>query len=545
MQITRLGLVVVYVLLGGCAACGAGGAAGGTDTIAVATPVGNPEPPLVTLVSMLSRDGSVRSAFAVLGWAKVRPVPAAGCVVVEPEPLRVGRDESEVPDYSGGDPLCEEAAFVVPLAGETARRVPVDGFISPSGARYAYWLKEPDGERRLWVRDAEGDEPTFVYHDEDPGLVDWSPDERHMAVGGSPLPNHRGHRLTIVSTELGEVLYECPKAYDACWSPDGTEVAYWLSQVGSKQLTIWNLQTGDVIPLASDTGLAYGPRYSPDGGLLAFPVYRYTREPSDNGEVWVVSRSDGSAAKVYENAGHPEPLAWTTAGDACWLRRGPQRGGRIVLLDVQSDPPRVLLDIDTLVTAPADVPRLEAAEQAAGLVRAALSRVARANAAVADLCEDLAAPRREILQAAQELAALPAACPEAGLLPEQCRLYSEALQAKAADLPLAACRPRMDALARGLMLHWLKAQALPASVDELAEGLRNSPQRWVSPGLEPGQAHRIRYCVTLAGPPKPGQLLLECGPFGDRMVRVRWPEEGLINGRYRQSPPASVETLEP
>lgn len=130
-------------------------------------------------------------------------------------------------------------------------------------------------------------------------------------------------------------------------------------------------------------------------------------------------------------------------------------------------------------------------------------------------------------------------------MPEQCRLYSETLQAKVADLPLAACRARMMLLGYHLSLHWLKTRALPASADELAEGPRDAPQRRASPGLEPGQTHRIRYCVTVAGPPKPGQLLLECGPFGDRMVRVRWPAEGPMHGRYWQSPAASVEALDP
>lgn len=539
----RSSLLALCVLAGGQIACAAGSA---TDTIAFGAPVGDPVRPLVTLVGTVSRDGAVTPVCTVLGAARVAPEPVAGGISVTALPLAVGQEENDIPD-TVGEPLCEEVTWHVPLAGGKAECLPSYGFLSPSGARYAYWAEEPEGGRRLWVRDAEGDEPTDLYHGDDCGYVEWSPDETLMAVNGFPVPNHRGNQITVVEAEMGDVVYEVLKAYDACWSPDGGELAYLRAVMEDgkqvrKGLEVWDRQTGEVTPVGSLPLRAYGLRYSPDGSSLLYGVDRWAPEVDRGGEVWIAARADGKPRNVYESAcARPTALAWTTDGRGCWLRAG---GDRLVQLSLASQPPDRVLE---LTMTPGKLPRTAdagALTEAAECARGALARVARANKAIGDLCEDPAGPRQELLNAARELGELPATCAKGGLLPEQCSAYAEALTAKADELPLAACMARMERLAAALGWRAARDKTLPAA-GQLPEELQEDPRLWSSPGQEPGEHLQIRYCVEAAGPPTQGQLLLECGPFGDRMVRVRWPAEAAdSSGRYMAMPAPCVEAAE-
>jgi len=543
MSPLRSCLVALCVFAGGHVACAAGSA---TDTVAFAAPVDNSVRPLVALIGAVSRDGTITTVCSVLGAARVEPVPVAGSVSVTVSPLDPGQDVEDTLD-SVGQALCEKVTWRVPLAGGRAECLPAYGFPSPSGKRYAYWVQAPDGGRRLYVRDAEGEEPADLYLGDDYGHVRWSPDEALMAVNGFPVPNHRGNQITVVEAEMGDVVYEVLKAYDACWSPDGGELAYLRAVMEGgkpvgKALEVWDRRTGEIIPLASLPRGACSLAYSPDGGSLLYGVDRWTPKVDRGGEVWVVARADGRTRKVYENASAPPtPLAWTTDGDACWLRVGEDR---LALLSLASEPPDKVLE---LTMTPGKLPRTAdagALTEAAECARGALARVARANKAIGDLCDDLAGPRQELMAAVRELAELPAACAKARLLPEQCSAYAEALGVKVECLPLVACLARMERLAAALGGRATRDNTLPAA-GRLPAELSKDPRLWSSPGSMPGERLQIRYCVEQAGPPTQGQLLLECGPFGNRMIRVRWPTEATeTSGRYVARPAPCVEAVE-
>jgi hypothetical protein len=552
MRRPELVLTTLLALAGGGGMGAVGQARGATDAIAVSVPIGDDVRPLLTVVGTVSRDGQAVALCSVLGAARLQPIPVAGKVLLEALPLTVGADEDDIPD-STGFPLCDEVAWLIPLTAGEAICLPVYGFPSADGGRYAYWKVEPPTGRRLWVRDAGGEEPTPLYHGDDFGFVEWSPDGRCLAVGGFLVPGHRGHQLTVVELESWKAIYECKKAYDACWSPDGRELAYFLARMEggkllNKELNVWDRQTAEVIPLGSFHPQAYGLRYSPDGQSLLCGVDRWKpweETPGGGGEVWIVRREDGKARKVYEDASvRPTPLGWTTEGDACWLRAA---DGRVVLLDVRSDRPRKLFGVTVTDKTFADGAPAAAIAQAERFVRKALVEVAGANKAVADYCEVLTEPRQRLTEAAAGFRGVPAACPEALLLPGQCEQYAQAPERKATDLPVAACLARMKALAYLLAWYEAKEHLLPAAAPDLPEVFRKDPRLWTSPGDTPDQKYEIRYCAPEGGAPTPGQVVLECGPFGDQMVRARWREaEPITTTRPAISAPSvRLEPLPP
>jgi hypothetical protein len=64
--------------------------------------------------------------------------------------------------------------------------------------------------------------------------------------------------------------------------------------------------------------------------------------------------------------------------------------------------------------------------------------------------------------------------------------------------------------------------------------------------MDPRQPHKIQYRLASGGTPRTDQVILECGPFGDRMVRLHWPEKVTGFGpsaRYIHPPEPRAELL--
>jgi hypothetical protein len=233
-------------------------------------------------------------------------------------------------------------------------------------------------------------------------------------------------------------------------------------------------------------------------------------------------------------------LAWTIQGDACWVC-GKKESLQVVSLQLVSARP--LLSVATGAESLKSQPAGAAVERVAGRVRDALASVARANQAVESFCEDLAAPQRELTQAEKILRGLPEACPEARLLPAQCEEYAQAVAQRREELPVAACLVRMRRIGMELALYFIKHNALPP---DAPAGLKKDPRYWLSPGMDPRQPHKIQYRLASGGTPRTDQVILECGPFGDRMVRLHWPEKVTGFGpsaRYIHPPEPRAELL--
>jgi hypothetical protein len=515
-----------------------------TDLIAFRTPFPDDTRPLVTLVQTVTWEGRVSPLCTILGMVRVHPVPVAGRVLVQAQPLEVGSDENDVPD-TVGNPLAEETTWAVPLAGGEATPLPPDGILSPSGQRYAFWrFNAVEEASRLWVKSGEEEQPSSLYRAVDAGFLEWSPDEHFLAVGGFPEPEIHGQQMMVVETETFAAAFECKRADAARWSPDGEELAYlvWEADAEGKhpqELRVWNRESGEVSTLAKVPGKSYFLLWSPDGKRLLFGVSRWKEGEFLGGEVWVAER-EGNAVRRLDPAGVAEPLAWTVQGESCWVR-GKEESLQVVSLQSASAQP--LLSVATGPESLKSQPAGAAVERVAGGVRDALAGVARANQAVESFCEDLAAPQRELTQAEKILRGLPEVCPEARLLPAQCEEYAQAVAQRREELPIAACLVRMRRIGMELALYFIKHNALPP---DAPAGLKKDPRYWLSPGTDPRQPYKIQYRLASGGTPRTDQVILECGPLGDRMVRLRWPEKVTGFGpstRYIQPPEPRVEPL--
>jgi dipeptidyl aminopeptidase/acylaminoacyl peptidase len=189
-----------------------------------------------------------RRRQAVIGSAAaaVLLVAAAGAVVLSHDQKDVEPAQSPLPNrVTIFDP---DGNVSVVADDGTRQSLPVKGVdrfaLSPDGSQIAYVRDtdpQADGGRRLWIANADGTDPHAV-----------------------PAP-----------------CTGCEPGFGVTWSNDGAKVAYSVFTPGQKpaQLRIRDLATGTEqvfrMPAGED---ARGPRFSPDGRLLAINV------ATENGE---------------------------------------------------------------------------------------------------------------------------------------------------------------------------------------------------------------------------------------------------------------------
>ncbi len=516
--------------------------ASGSDVVALGTGFPEEGRPLLTVVRVVGRDGRVSPLCTVLGQARVRGLPVAGQVLVGTQPLGVGSDEDDIPD-TGGAPVVAKTMWFVPHQGGEARAMPAQGVLSPSGDRYAFWGAGPEqGPMVLWLQSGGGTVSTGL----SPGSswwLEWSPDGQCLAANGYRQPSSWRELLTVVETERLETVFEARHVRFGCWSADGQELAFFANVPSPPELKVWNRQSGRVeaiaqLPKSRDPGEVH---WSPDGKQMLYVWSRWEKHEHAGDTLVLVERETKESRQVYVGEGLAL-LGSTRAGDAWWVHDVAQ--GRLLLLDLDEEAARMLVEVATEAPALRQEPLGADVAAASQQVREGLACVARAKQAATSYCEDLAGAQAEMLRAEQILRALPEACPRAGLLLAQCKQYAEALAEHHEQLPVAACEARMERLAWQLVEHYLQHGLLPP---DAPTGFQRDLRYWVSPGATTDAKHRIRYRIAAGGTPRPGQVVLECGPIGDKMVRWRWPERVTGPGPsrpYTHVPPPTVEPAE-
>jgi dipeptidyl aminopeptidase/acylaminoacyl peptidase len=202
-----------------------------------------------------------------------------------------GRTLAFLSTRSGGIPQL----FLLPMNGGEARQLT----FLPQGVSAYCW--RPDGQallvHSLWKPadeqgPAEESETAQVYtrldeHQDGSGYFHG----RHMQLWLVPLAGP-AVRLTAEPVHL----------LQACWSPDGSEIAFCANRRPqpdlSTSMALWvlTLASGKMRRLTPEEGLAQMPSWSPDGRYLAY-YYAPDQTETSNVSLWIVA-ADGSAAPL-------------------------------------------------------------------------------------------------------------------------------------------------------------------------------------------------------------------------------------------------------
>lgn len=133
---------------------------------------------------------------------------------------------------------------------------------------------------------------------------------------GFKYGRHQQLWLIPLDGEAARLTAEPVDVLNACWSPDGTEIAFCANRrpnpdlSASAALWVLNLASGQTRRLTPETGLAMMPSWSPDGQHLA---YYYAEDQTEAGNIspWIVNARDGSAPRpTASGSGDVTCLEW-------------------------------------------------------------------------------------------------------------------------------------------------------------------------------------------------------------------------------------------
>ena len=182
--------------------------------------------------------------------------------------------------------------------------------VSPDGRSIAY-LADSD----LYIYDLERGSTVKRTQDGRDDGVAWLPDSRSLAVdskkndgtSGIYLRKPDGDEQLLIPLAAGVTIL-----WNFSWSPDGTRLAYTHQEGGLTHIRI--LTVGEKLPVqAFIRGQAKSPKFSPDGGWLA-----YDSAESGRNEVYLQQYPQGERLEV-SNGGGDSPV-WRRDGKELFFR---------------------------------------------------------------------------------------------------------------------------------------------------------------------------------------------------------------------------------
>ena len=177
---------------------------------------------------------------------------------------------------------------------------------SPDGSRIAF-DSDRDGERGVYIADADGANVRRVSGDGFAAIPSWAPDGRRLAFVRAEVERPRVWNLWLMDLESGDLrrLTDNPggQPWGASWFPDGRRLAYSRGD----RLAVLDVESGrERVHPSPRTGRAVRtPAVSPDGRRMIFQV--------EGDGAWLLNLEDGSTRKV---------LADPTADEYVWSPDG-------------------------------------------------------------------------------------------------------------------------------------------------------------------------------------------------------------------------------
>jgi hypothetical protein len=222
---------------------------------------------------------------------------------------------------------------------------------SRDGQRLAFARGGPDGDRDIFIMNADGSNVVRLTSGGYNVEPTWGPDDREIAFT-SRLAGSEG--VSVIDADAGggqgsRVVFDSP-GWDAqpAWSPDGQTITFtsdfFQAYDFHYDLGAMNADGSDVRPLVegpffSDDGLTYyfQSAWSPDGQSIAVVVCPYAWDNCYPDSAIAVVNADGSGLKAIAQAGSYARPTWSP--DGRWIAYGssPCRGCQSSVRFAQAD----------------------------------------------------------------------------------------------------------------------------------------------------------------------------------------------------------------
>jgi cytoskeletal protein RodZ len=177
---------------------------------------------------------------------------------------------------------------------------------SPDGRSIAF-DSDRDGERGVYLADADGNNVRRISGDGFAAIPSWSPDGQSIAFVRAEADRPKVWNLWTTDVSSGRsrrlTSYKVGAPWGGSWFPDGRRIAY----SHETNLVVLDLETGRQRVFESPIGgrLVRTPAVSPDGERVMFQVYR--------DGAWLLELADGSMRKVLSDPS-AEEYTWAPDG---------------------------------------------------------------------------------------------------------------------------------------------------------------------------------------------------------------------------------------
>jgi len=177
---------------------------------------------------------------------------------------------------------------------------------SPDGQRIAF-DSDRDGERGIYVAEANGKNVRRLTSDGFAAIPSWSPDGGTLAYVRAERDRPKVWNLWIMNLASGEerrlTSYRYGQPWGGSWFPDGKRIAY----SHEDRLIVLNLSNGasHIYPSPRKGALVRTPAVSPDGTRAVFQVY--------HAGTWLLDFRSGGMKKVLADPS-AEEYAWAPDG---------------------------------------------------------------------------------------------------------------------------------------------------------------------------------------------------------------------------------------
>ncbi len=210
---------------------------------------------------------------------------------------------------------------------ETAGRVIRDGAPawSPDGRRIAFF-SERDGQGDIWVMNADGSGATRLTDTRaDEGYPWWSPDGRTITFDSDRDGGFDIWAMDADGSNVRRLTRHDARDVAASWSPDGRRIAFMSDRTGG--FDVWVMDANGMNETrVTETGTAWFPVYSPDGGRLAFHVGR---------DVHTMDASGGPLTRLTADPANGMYPSWSPEGERIAFMSW--RNGRTEIFVMNSD----------------------------------------------------------------------------------------------------------------------------------------------------------------------------------------------------------------
>jgi Tol biopolymer transport system component/DNA-binding winged helix-turn-helix (wHTH) protein len=205
--------------------------------------------------------------------------------------------------------------------GDTSRARQVSSrFLNQSGERLSFcWTPDgrlvysstASGNPDIWIMNSDGSEPRQLTVDPAADFApEVSPDGRYIVFTSQRGGAAHIWRILLDGNDARQ-LTSGPGETSPTFSPDGQSVVY--ESFGTGKSTIWRISIDGGTPQKLTDAFSVYPAVSPKGNLIACT---YLDSSSGQMRPALVSATNGSLVKVFEQQASPAPMRWTPDGNS-------------------------------------------------------------------------------------------------------------------------------------------------------------------------------------------------------------------------------------